>query len=49
MINWIKETKFFNEPDDLELLLFAVFGGIEMKDNSRVLNTLMIIAKGMFE
>ena len=49
LINWIKDSKFFEEPDDLELLISAVFGKIEIKDNPRVLNTLMIIAKGLFD
>ena len=31
------------------LLLFAIFGKREMKDNRRVLKTLMIIAKALFD
>ena len=49
LINWIKDSKFFEEPDDMELLINAVFGRIEMKDNLRVINTLMIVAKGLFD
>lgn len=38
-----------DEPEDLQLLLHAIFGKREMKDNPRVLKTLMIIAKSMFD
>ena len=31
------------------LLLYAIFGKREMKDNQRVINTLVVIAKAMFD
>ena len=46
---WIKQTKFFDEPEDLQLLLFAIFGKNEIKNNQRVIKTLMIIAKAMYD
>ena len=50
LINWIKkDSAFFDSPEDLQLLLYAVFGKREMKDNQRVLNILMLIAKAMFD
>jgi len=49
LINWIKGSRFFDEPKDLTLLLQAIFGKREMKDNQRVISTLTIIAKAMFD
>ena len=49
IIRWIKNTKFFEEPEDLKLLLEGIYGKREMKNNKRVLKTMMIIAKAMFD
>ena len=49
LIQWIKGPRFYGEPGDLTLLLQAIFGKREMKDNQRVASTLMIVAKAMFD
>ena len=49
LINWIVKTRFFEEPTELKLLLQAIFGRREMHDNPRVINTLLVIAKSIFQ
>ena len=49
VIDWIKNTKFFDDPEDLHLLLSAIYGKCEMKNNPRIINTFVLIAKAMFD
>ena len=49
LINWITRTRFFDEPTELQLLLQAIFGRREMTDNPRVVSTLLVIARAIFQ
>ena len=46
-MKWIE--KILHEPPELESLLNIIFGKLEMKDNLRVINTLTVIAKQVFD
>jgi len=49
MINWITKTKFFDEPEGIKLLIYAVYGKREIKDNQRLLSTLLIVSREVFK
>ena len=49
MINWITKTKFFDEPEGIKLLIYAIYGKREIKDNQRLLSTLLIVSREVFK
>lgn len=47
MITWIK--KHIRESAEIEGLIYQVYGKKEMRDNARVINTLSVIARAIFD
>lgn len=49
IITWIKKLNYIQESSKIKPFIERVFGRREIRDNPRVINTLVIIAKHVFE
>ena len=47
VITWIK--KLLQEVAEVEGLIYQIYGRVEMRDNPRVINTLSVIARAVFD
>lgn len=49
IITWIKKQNLIQESNKLKAFIYQVFGRKEIRDNPRVINTLTVIARNIFE
>jgi hypothetical protein len=49
LINWITNTIFVEESNEIRQLITAIFGKREITNNKRIINTLMVVAGVVFK